>query len=129
MASSSYSNAGLIEGLKRSGVIKSADVFTALSRVDRGNYAAVDPYTDSPQSIGHGVTISAPHMHAIALEYLLPALKQPRANILDVGCGSGYLSVVMARLNDQAKVHGIDIIPNLVDLSVMNTRKAVCTIS
>lgn len=37
-----------------------------------GNYAPQYPYEDSPQPIGHRATISAPHMHASALEYLAP---------------------------------------------------------
>jgi len=47
---------------------------------------------DAPQAIGMGQTISAPHMHAHALEEVLPALlKASRATpnrelkILDVG--------------------------------------------
>lgn len=30
--------------------------------VDRGNFCPFNPYRDAPQSIGYGVTISAPHM-------------------------------------------------------------------
>lgn len=30
--------------------------------VDRGFYSKHNPYMDSPQGIGYGVTISAPHM-------------------------------------------------------------------
>lgn len=37
-----------------------------------GNYAPQYPYEDSPQPIGYRATISAPHMHASALEYLAP---------------------------------------------------------
>lgn len=50
---------------------------------------------DSPQSIGYGVTISAPHMHAHALELLKDQLT-PGENALDVGSGSGYLTTCMA---------------------------------
>ena len=31
-------------------------------KVDRGNYVKHNAYQDSPQGIGYGVTISAPHM-------------------------------------------------------------------
>ena len=47
-----------------------------------------DAYEDAPQTIGFAATISAPHMHAHALEYLVDHLK-PGARVLDVGCGSG----------------------------------------
>jgi len=33
-----------------------------MKAVDRGNYVSTSPYLDQPQSIGYGVTISAPHM-------------------------------------------------------------------
>jgi protein-L-isoaspartate O-methyltransferase len=39
-------------------------------RVDRGNYAPNFAYDDSPQYLGFEQTISAPHMHAHALELL-----------------------------------------------------------
>ena len=41
---------------------------------------------DAPQSIGYGVTISAPHMHAHALEILKDNLFEG-AKALDVGSG------------------------------------------
>lgn len=37
---------------------------------DRKHYAQHFPYEDAPQPIGYGMTISAPHMHAAALEHL-----------------------------------------------------------
>lgn len=46
---------------------------------------------------GIGATISAPHMHAYALELLEHKLK-PGARVLDVGSGSGYLSVAFAKM-------------------------------
>lgn len=64
-------------------------------------------------------------MHATAVEYLLPNLLKENANILDVGCGSGYLAVVMARLTSNAKVYGIDYIPELIELCLHNTKKVV----
>lgn len=98
--------------------------------------------------IGHGATISAPHMHAHVLEDLLPPLLRASKNqptkplsILDVGCGSGYLTAVFGRmverkssreatpftasssvLND-GKVYGIDVIPQLVEMSRTNILK------
>jgi protein-L-isoaspartate(D-aspartate) O-methyltransferase len=61
-------------------------------QTDRKFYAPQHPYTDAPQPIGHAATISAPHMHAAACEHLLPVLPETGAKILDVGCGSGYLT-------------------------------------
>ena len=79
-------NNDLISQLKRNKIIKSQRVEDAMRRVDRGNYCSLSPYMDSPQSIGYGVTISAPHMHAHALELLKDHLHEG-AKVLDVGSG------------------------------------------
>lgn len=50
---------------------------------------------DSPQPLGYGATISAPHMHAYALEYLEKQILKAK-KILDVGSGTGYLTAAMA---------------------------------
>lgn len=42
------------------GVITQKSVRDAMLAVDRGYFAPNNPYEDSPQSIGSGVTISAP---------------------------------------------------------------------
>ena len=51
---------------------------------------------DTPLPIGYGQTISAPHMHATALELLARQLR-PGARILDVGSGrcAGCTSALM----------------------------------
>lgn len=47
-------------------IIKSDKVYEAMSSVDRGNYTRSGyAYIDSPQDIGYGATISAPHMVCI----------------------------------------------------------------
>lgn len=53
------------------------------------------PYADMPQSIGFNATISAPHMHAYTMHYLMESLKTG-SRVLDVGSGSGYLTALMA---------------------------------
>ncbi|KAI1848394.1 hypothetical protein JX265_008824 [Neoarthrinium moseri] len=76
--SSGSSNAALVENMWDHGLLTSPIVKAAFLKVDRAHYAPSAPYQDSPQSIGHGATISAPHMHANAveslLEYVLPAV-------------------------------------------------------
>ncbi|KAL9099348.1 MAG: hypothetical protein Q9163_005139 [Psora crenata] len=93
-------------------------------QVDRTHYSPISPYEDSPQPIGYGATISAPHMHAAACESLLPYL-QPSARVLDIGSGSGYLTAVLANLvGEQGKVVGVDHIQALVDLATTNMAKS-----
>lgn len=71
-------------------------------------------------------------MHAHVLEEILPTLqRQPEPlKILDVGCGSGYLTACFGRLfhpvsllNKTGKVWGMDIYPNLVELSKHNVQQ------
>lgn len=115
--------------MQRSGLIHSDRVTKAMMKVDRANYVhdVSRAYEDSPQVIGHGATISAPHMHAHAVENLLPFLR-PGAKVLDVGSGSGYLCAVLHHLVSEnktagGKVVGIEHIPELVDWSIENLHK------
>lgn len=48
--------------LSVNGIIRTRRVEETMLNVDRGKYAKHNPYMDAPQSIGYGVTISAPHM-------------------------------------------------------------------
>jgi len=117
------SNIELVQNLRANHVIKSEKVENTMKSVDRGNYASTYPYTDQPQSIGYGVTISAPHMHAYALELLKNQLIEG-GRALDIGSGSGYLTACMAvMLGENGKAVGIDHIPELVQKSIQNVRK------
>ena len=107
--------------------------------VDRGNYVPKNPYMDTPQAIGLGQTISAPHMHGHCLEEVYPYLKgKEEVKMLDVGCGSGYLTAAMGRwikakrgcdevpvlgASVTGKVLGIDVHQHLVDMTTKNMRR------
>ncbi len=90
-------NHDLINCLINEGVIKTKEVINAMLAVDRKHFAPYSPYSDAPQPIGYGATISAPHMHGFALECLYNKLTTAK-NVLDVGSGSGYLTAAMAYL-------------------------------
>ncbi|KAJ8353591.1 hypothetical protein SKAU_G00211580 [Synaphobranchus kaupii] len=112
----------LISRLRDHGVIKSDRVFDAMLATDRGMYSQDYPYVDSPQSIGYKATISAPHMHAHALEVLSDKLTEG-ASALDVGSGSGYLTACFARMvGPTGRVVGIEHIEELVQESLQNIR-------
>jgi protein-L-isoaspartate(D-aspartate) O-methyltransferase len=51
--------------LTENGILKTPAIIEAMKLVDRGHFAKFNAYTDSPQSIGYAVTISAPHMVSI----------------------------------------------------------------
>lgn len=140
MRAQGRNQADLVYKLAQAGVVKSAEIREVLGKVDRknfaGSYMEEDSYVDMPLPIGCEQTISAPHMHAHALEQMLPALKKSKADrvtILDVGCGSGYLTAALGRLVDDkngepvlgkpGKVFGIDVYPELVDGTRRNIEK------
>nr|XP_033792681.1 protein-L-isoaspartate(D-aspartate) O-methyltransferase isoform X2 [Geotrypetes seraphini] len=117
------SHAELVQNLRKNGIIKSEKVFEVMLATDRCHYAKSNPYMDSPQSIGYQATISAPHMHAYALELLHEQLHEG-AKALDVGSGSGILTACFARMvGPKGKVVGIDHIKELVDDSIHNVGK------
>lgn len=113
----------LIMHLIQSGFIKTEKVVRAMLEVDRNDFAPQNPYDDRPISIGYNVTISAPHMHAFALEYLSDYCTEG-AKILDVGSGSGFLTVALSKMtNDTGTVVGIDHISQLYNFGRQNIRK------
>ena len=98
--------------------------------VDRGHFCpGAMPYEDNPNGIGYNVTISAPHMHAYCLEWVIKNLN-PGAKVLDVGCGSGYLCAAFYELVKDQKnlartaVVGIEHIDELAEMSRVNLNKA-----
>jgi len=121
-------NADLVGQLKARGLITHSKVERALASIDRANYVpknqVASAYEDRPLPIGHGATISAPHMHATCLELLVGYLR-PDSNALDVGSGSGYLAAAMAMLmadggQPQGKVLGVEHLEELVRDSERN---------
>uniref|UniRef100_A0A6B2LI86 Protein-L-isoaspartate O-methyltransferase n=1 Tax=Arcella intermedia TaxID=1963864 RepID=A0A6B2LI86_9EUKA len=98
-----------------------------MKSVDRGKYIrehfSEQAYFDCPLSIGQSQTISAPHMHTIALEELQPVLKEG-SRVLDVGAGSGYLTACLGLMvGDTGKVYGLEILPELVQFAQQNIQK------
>ncbi|XP_055709129.1 protein-L-isoaspartate(D-aspartate) O-methyltransferase [Phlebotomus papatasi] len=120
-------NADLVRKLREFNIISGDLVEKAMVDTDRKFYCPNNPYMDAPQGIGCGVTISAPHMHAYALELLKDHIR-PGGRVLDVGSGSGYLTACFARymkaVGDQGTglVVGIEHQPKLVELSQKNIR-------
>ena len=100
--SSGATNDELIDNLFANEIASDA-VQSAMRSCDRKNYVVVgDAYQDSPQTIGYGATISAPHMHAHCLSMLEYQLV-PGARVLDVGSGTGYLTALSSPRSSQPK--------------------------
>ncbi|KAG2433517.1 hypothetical protein HYH02_012635 [Chlamydomonas schloesseri] len=114
----------LLTGLVARGTLCSERVAAAMAAVDRAAFLApgygggwVHAYEDRPLPIGYDQTISAPHMHATALELLLPQLR-PGARVLDVGSGSGYLTACLGLLvSPGGRVLGVEAVGPLAERS------------
>jgi len=121
---SGKSNSELVDNLVKNEIVKSGKIADVMKSVDRDNYTkSGSSYQDAPQSIGYGVTISAPHMHAYALEMLENQL-QDGMSALDVGSGSGYLTACFALMvGDRGRVVGIDHVDELIRWSTANVNK------
>ena len=112
----------LIKRLKARGYLKTEQVERAIMKVPREefvqSYARESAYVDSPLSIGHGQTISAPHMCAIMCEGLL---LEEGMRVLEVGAGSGYHAALCAEIiapeetANPGHVYTIEIVENLID--------------
>ena len=62
-------------------------------------------------------------MHAFALEHLAPFCTKG-AKILDIGSGSGYLTVALSKMTgDTGTVVGIEHIPELYTFGIENVKK------
>ncbi|RLF12954.1 MAG: protein-L-isoaspartate O-methyltransferase, partial [Thermoprotei archaeon] len=79
-------------------------------------------YHDTPLEIGHGQTISAPHMVALMCEELE---LERGLKVLEVGAGSGYHSAVISRIiGEEGMVYSIERIPDLVEFARGNLERA-----
>lgn len=115
---SATTNAGMVAALQREGLIKTPEVADVMRRVDRGFFVrnADEAYLDQPLPIGYGVTISAPHMHAIMLELVSGSVLNSQRHdrgyrkplrLLDIGSGSGYMTAAFAALCEAAGHDGV----------------------
>ncbi len=115
----------LVESLTKKGYIKTDIVKNAFLKVPREtfiprNYKNVS-YVDSPQQIGSGQTISAPHMVAIMCEEL--DLKEGQ-KVLEIGVGSGYHAAVVSEIvSKKGHVYSIERFKNLTEKAKENLKK------
>ena len=116
----------LVRGLRGMGYVKSEGVEETMLKVDRAIFVPEKmkryAYLDSPLEIGHGQTISAPHMVAIMLEVLKP-LRGDR--ILEIGTGSGYNAALLGTMvGDKGRVFTVERVGALAALASENMGRA-----
>lgn len=115
----------LINSLRRRNYITKPEVISAMMRVPRHYFVPGDivqfAYHDSPQQIGAGQTISAPHMVGIMAEKL--DLK-PGHKVLEIGGGCGYHAAVVAEIvKPQGHVYSVELIEVLATMARENIKK------
>lgn len=112
----------LVQNLKNSGYLRTQKVVKAFMEIPREGFIPKESrnyaYADQPLPIGHGQTISAPHMVAMMTELLEPEAKD---RVLEVGGGSGYQAAILSRL--VKKVYSIEVDPELVSFAKANLRR------
>ena len=121
----------LVEYYKRGKTATSNEVIDAFMRVPREKFVQPNhvsqSYDDHPLPIGHGQTISAPHMAFIMCELL--ELKEGD-KVLEIGSGSGYHAAICAVIVAPPKclnpghVYTIERIPELVTFARENLAAA-----
>ncbi len=114
----------LVEGLEAN--ILEEKVREAMLRVPRHKfvpeYEQRAAYVDRPLEIGHGQTISAPHMVAIMCEIL--ELSEGHI-VLEIGAGSGYNAAVMGELvGKRGHIYTVERIEFLANFAKKNLKKA-----
>ena len=115
----------LVKDLKRMGYIKSKKVEEAMLAISRQAFipkaTPEKAYEDSPQLIGHGQTISAPHMVAIMCEELK---LESGLRVLEIGGGGGYHAAVVAEIvGENGSVVSAEIVPELAERARENIVK------
>jgi protein-L-isoaspartate(D-aspartate) O-methyltransferase len=115
----------LVDSLRRRNYITRPEVISAMMRVPRHLFVPKGiiryAYHDSPQQIGSGQTISAPHMVGIMAETL--DLK-PGQRVLEIGGGCGYHAAVVAEIvKPQGHVYSVELIEVLAKFARENIEK------
>jgi len=116
----------LVRHLERAGRVRTTPVSMAMLAIQRELFVPASvqraSYADHPLDIGHGQTISAPHMVAIMVEAMRAKEGQ---RVLEVGGGSGYHAAVMAHIvGPTGHVYAVERVEVLADRARANLKAA-----
>ncbi|WP_072797024.1 protein-L-isoaspartate O-methyltransferase [Marinobacter antarcticus] len=110
--------------LQQRAVLRSPLLIESFNSIDRKDFVSPglqdEPYGDHPLAIGAGQTISQPYTVAFMLE-LLQLEESDR--ILDIGCGSGWSTALLAQTAKSGFVTGVERVPELLELARSNLKK------
>lgn len=115
----------MVERLSEYGYIKTENVKKAMMKVPREEFVLPEyrshAYLDQPLPIGHGQTISAPHMVAMICEEL--SLEEGM-KVLEIGTGFGYNAAVVAEIvGKSGHVHSVERIESLANVAKENLKR------
>ena len=118
------SNTELINHLVNSGVLQSKELINSIKAVDRKDFVPQtlhdEAYEDYPLPIGLGQTISQPYTVALMLELL--KLKSDD-KVLDIGCGSGWSTALLAHIVKEGSVYATERLAELLTFARHNISK------
>lgn len=102
----------MVEDQMRKRGITEEEILNVFSTIPREEFLPPEfkgnAYSDKPESIGFGQTISQPYMTALMTSVLSPRKGE---KILEIGTGSGYQTAILAGLG--ANVYTIEKVPEL----------------
>jgi len=115
----------LVDSLIRKGYVESDAVEKAMRKVPRHEFVPERvkdrAYIDSPQPIGEGQTISAPHMVAMMVENL--DIKKDQ-KVLEIGGGMGYHAAVIAEtVGEEGRVYSVEYVSSLAKSAQKRVKK------
>lgn len=110
--------------LQQREVLKSPQLIASFNAIDRKDFVCPslqdEAYEDHPLAIGAGQTISQPYTVAFMLELLKP---EDSDSILDIGCGSGWSTALLAETAKSGFVTGVERVPELLEQARRNLEK------
>lgn len=114
----------MVEYLISIGALKTQRIIEAFLNIDRLDFVrnryTKEAYENYPLPIGYGKTISQPYTVAFMFELLQPKSSD---DILDVGCGSGWTTALLAYIAGKGSVMGVEIIKELAEFGKNNLKK------
>lgn len=121
----SWSHFALTRNLLLHGIVRTGRVLDAVLATDRVHYAPQPElaYYEAPQELGENATLSSPRIHCCCFEAIERACF-PGARVLDIGCGTGYVTAFLARMvGPSGHVIGLDVVEEYVERSERNMRR------
>ncbi len=110
--------------LQEQGRLHSPRLIQSFNTIDRNDFVpsafADEAYEDYPLSIGKGQTISQPSTVALMLELL--ELKEDDT-VLDIGCGSGWTTALLAQTVTSGSVTAVERLEPLLAMAQHNVAK------